>query len=223
MLILVTAISWSVVVGILGALGGTITGFCLNELSYVLKSRREDQRTIGRALAELLEVMHFAEVVPETMKTFKNMLPASISPEHEIALRNAIEILLPSSDSLQKRYDDAVSSVSGAFPLLAYRLRSKDVIRPIIKTMRQAMSADSNAAKLWLNLEDKLVKATLPALKALILELAKRHGRATFKDVSSRLAKPNEISQEHTDILAPIFAQIQQAVAQSSIHNKTEK
>jgi hypothetical protein len=47
---------WPTILGIGGTLIGLIVGFGLNELSFVIRSSREDRRTIGKALAELMEI-----------------------------------------------------------------------------------------------------------------------------------------------------------------------
>ena len=59
---------WSYVLGISGTLIGLVIGFLLNELSSAIKSGREDRRTIGKALAELLEVRHHLKTLPVTIR-----------------------------------------------------------------------------------------------------------------------------------------------------------
>jgi hypothetical protein len=47
---------WPYVLGVTGTQIGLVVGFLLNELSSVIKNGHEDRRTIGKALAVLLEV-----------------------------------------------------------------------------------------------------------------------------------------------------------------------
>jgi hypothetical protein len=57
----------------------------------------------------------------------KNLMPATIPAQDEIMLRNVLwTFLFPNTEGMQKRYEDAVSTVAAFLPLLAYDLRSKD-------------------------------------------------------------------------------------------------
>lgn len=197
---------WPFVIGILGTLIGLIVGFLLNELSSAIRSSREDRRTIGKALAELMEVRHHLKTLPLAIEALKASLPGPITPYDEFMLRKAIWFFLPNTDGLQKRYEDAVSAVAGEFPMLAFDLRSKDAIGPLIGRLRGTLPIDPKDAQLWLKIEDEVVRLSIPKLDELILELAKLHRRETVKHVDAILKKPFEKPTELVKFFADNFA-----------------
>ncbi|MGH9739352.1 MAG: hypothetical protein ACRD4X_12325 [Candidatus Acidiferrales bacterium] len=123
---------WLTILGIGGTLAGLLVGFGLNELSSVIRTSREDRRTIGKALAELLEVRHHLKTLPLAIESLKASLPGPIAAHDEFMLRKAIWFFLPNTEGLQKRYEDAVSAVAGEFPTVGDTLiaKTQDTSRP---------------------------------------------------------------------------------------------
>jgi len=197
---------WPTILGIGGTLIGLIVGFGLNELSFVIRSSREDRRTIGKALADLMEIRHHLKTLPLAIESLKASLPGPITAYDELMLRKAIWFFLPNTDGLQKRYEDAVSAVAGEFPMLAFDLRSKDAIGPLIGRLRGTLPIDPKDAQLWLKIEDEVVRLSIPKLNDLILELAKLHSRETAKDVDGILKKPFEKPTELIQFFGDNFA-----------------
>lgn len=192
---------WPAILAVIGTLLGLIVGFGLNEVSYFLRIRREDQRTISKTLAELLDVRHLLRFQPLAVETLKKALPVGIAAHDEVMLRNALSMFIPSTEGMQKRYEDAVSAVSAFLPLLAYDLRSKDVAGPLLGRLRSTLPIEPATAPLWLKMEDEVVKMALPKLEELILELAKLHSRKTAKEVATLLKKPTEAPTEFEQFL----------------------
>ena len=197
---------WLTILGIGGTLTGLIVGFGLNELSSVIRTSREDRRTIGKALAELLEVRHHLKTLPLAIEALKASLPGPIGAHDEFMLRKAIWFFLPNTEGLQKRYEDAVSAVAGEFPTLAFELRSKDAIGPLIGRLRGTLPIDPKDSPLWLKMEDEVVRLSIPKLDDLIRELANLHRRSTAKDVKAILKNPFEIPTELVKFLTDNFA-----------------
>jgi hypothetical protein len=197
---------WPSILGIGATLIGLVVGFLLNELSSVIRSSHEDRRTIGKALAELMEVRHHLKTMPLAIGSLKASLPGPITPYDEFMLRKAIWFFLPNTEGLQKRYEDAVTAVAGEFPILAFDLRSKDAIGPLMGRLRGTLPIDPKDAQLWLKIEDELVHLSIPKLDELILELSKLHRRKTTKQVEAILEKPFEKPKELVKFFADNFA-----------------
>jgi len=197
---------WVAILTMAGTLIGIILGFGLNEASYLLRTRREDRRTISKTLAELLDVRHVLRFLPLTVETLKKILPGPIAAHDEVMLRNVLQAFVPNSEGMQKRYEDAVSAVSAFLPLLAFDLRSKDMVGPLLGHLRSTLPIEPGAAPFWLKMEDEVVEFSLPKLEELIHELAKLHGRKTSKEVDTLLKKPFEPPMEFENFLKESFA-----------------
>jgi hypothetical protein len=113
------------------------------------------------------------------------------------SLRAALEALFPPDEGLAKRYEESVSLVSGMNPLLAFRLRSKAVVGPLLQRLRTMALQDSPQTVLMFSkMEDYLVRQLLPHLDLLIRELAWEHGLWTWLRTRERLRRPLEIPEE---------------------------
>jgi hypothetical protein len=190
-------------------LGAVVAGWFLNELSFLLRARREDRRSINRALCELMEVRHQLNALPAITKELKKKLP--IPSQAEFALRIILQSLLPNADGLQKRYEDAVTSLSGAFPVLAYELRSKDIARPLLQRLRALLQPHTDTHPLWPRVEDELVQVAIHTLDETISRLARHCGRRVAREARSHLQASFEMPQEFDTVFAQLVQQAQQA------------
>jgi hypothetical protein len=184
---------WTAIFG----MAGLMIGFALNELSTLIKLRRDDRRVIGKALAELLEVRFMLLLRPTAINSLKASLPAvKFSAHDEFMIRKAFSFLVPDSEGLHKRYDEAVSAVSGILPLLAFELRSKDIMAPVLQRMRENLPITPELAPYFIAIEDMVLETAAPKLGELIEELAKLHGWKSSKKVKKILTTPFELPEE---------------------------
>lgn len=200
---------WLIALAPAVAIVAVIVGWSLNELSFHLRVRLEDRRSIGRALSELMEIRHELIALPKIMEVVRTKIP--IPSEAGPQIRQALESLLPYSEGLEKRYDAAVTSVSGAFPMLAFELRSKDALRPFLARMRVLLQSDAEAQLFWSKMEDRIVRHLTPALDRLILRLARRRGLRTWWDARSRLRGVFDMPNDFDDFFSEIAAKMQEA------------
>jgi hypothetical protein len=198
--------SWPAIVTLVGTLLGLILGFCLNELSYFVRTRRDDRRTISKALAELLEVRHILRSLPLAVEALKRTLPSEIAAHEEVILRRVLRTFIPNAEGMQERYEEAVSAVSAFLPVLAFDLRSRDMVGPFLDWLHDAGPIEPNDAPFFLKLEDEIVRQAIPKLEELIKELATIHGWKTAKEVKILLMKPSESLQEFEIFLKGNFA-----------------
>lgn len=187
---------------------GLAGGFAFNECSNFLRNRREDRRNLSKALAELLDVRHFLRLMPVVVGSLKRTLPgaSAMTAQDEMKLRSVLRALLPSPESMHQRYEDAVSAVAAFLPLLAFDLRSKDMLGPMLAGLYTNIPIEPNAAPFLLKVEDEIVRAAVPKLEELIQELAKLHGRKTAKEVKKLLAKPLDPLSEFQSFLTEAFS-----------------
>jgi hypothetical protein len=81
--------------------------------------------------------------------------------------------------SASSRYDEAVTKVAGEDPVLGFRLRSQDLILPVLAQLRQLAASDPQALSAWPALESALRTKVTPSLEERILDVAWLHGKWT--------------------------------------------
>lgn len=165
-----------------------LLGWLLNELSHHSRERIADQRAISRALADLLEVRHQTVGLKLFIDAFSKRLnlPLNIIP----IVLTQVEGILPKTDDLSRRYNEAIDVVSATNPLLGFRLRSKDEISHFLTILRQLASQDPTALEAWPQFEAIIVDLVKSPLDEVILDLAKRHGFKMAWKIRKHLATP---------------------------------
>jgi hypothetical protein len=112
-------------------------------------------------------------------------------------LKVVLGALLPSNESLAKRYEESVNLVAGLNPILAYRLRSQDMVGPFLHQLRAlALQDGPQGVALFGTMEDHLLLHLTPYLERLIRELAKRHSWRTRWETNRRLKEPFDAPDE---------------------------
>ncbi len=172
-----------------------VLGFILAQAEHLFASRRERRKAISRALAELLDV-RYQFVATETLcRAMETLGP--IPAQAKSQLRLVIDSFLPDWKELHSRYDESVTTLAGLDPLLAFRIRSKDLVRPYIQRVHAIMSQDAQAATA---LAPIFAQTTLdrvePELKAAILKLALKRGLITWYKVRWALKRGASMADE---------------------------
>src|SRR6266478_296849 len=118
-----------------------VIGFCIAQLAGFLGERRDRKRATSRALTELLELRHHLVTMEAVRQAVDQMMGAigNIPDNEKLKLLLVMESFLPKPDELHSRYDESVSALAPSHPLLAFELRSKDLIRPLLTTLRSLM------------------------------------------------------------------------------------
>src|SRR5262245_1259203 len=118
-----------------------VIGFFLAQLAGSLGDRRDRKKAASRALAELLELRHQLEITNSIREAVDEMITAvgDIPRSEKSKLLLAIGTFLPKPDELHSRYDESVSALASSHPLLAYELRSKDLIQPLLTSLHSLM------------------------------------------------------------------------------------
>src|SRR5437660_7606482 len=119
-------------------------GWLLAEAGLWLRTRREDRRAIGRALANLLlirERLYMIRIMTQKLQTIV------ATDAHEILkMQHFLDTFLPDSPGLKEQYEDALKTLSGSRPLLAESLY-KQVSLDAIRNVRQLFLRDRSAAE----------------------------------------------------------------------------
>lgn len=167
-------------------------GWFLHELSDVVRLRREDHRAAGKVLAELLEIRHRWRSLPAYITEIQKRF--ALPPEAHAIIRTVIsQVLSPMLVRTEQRYNEAIDSIAGRMPLLAFQLRGKDVLRPALDQLQVLAGSDPAAIAALPTVEFALTKEALPVLEELLLKLAWIHGFGTWLRLRHRLRKKKSL------------------------------
>jgi len=191
---------------LIGVVVGALLTLLTGQLGQWLASRRDEKKAIARALSDLLEIRHRLLAVPKITEHLVKHFP--IPPEGQTAIKIAFTRLFPADVDIGKRYGEAVTLVSASDPILGFRLRSQNVVSPLLDTVRQLALADGPAAAGVLSsVETELMGHLKPHFDELITELAWLHSWLTWWKVRRRLKRPMELPE---GILQSLTTQITQ-------------
>jgi len=174
---------------------GVGAGWMLNQFGQWFVFRRDERKAIGKALADLLDIRHrllsMSRVVDMLSQRFG--MPTEAKPY----IRAAFEQFFPADAELAKRYSESVALVAATDPVLGYRLRSKDMVSPLLNQLRAiALATGPEAGTLFTKLESELMRHIEPQFEELIRLLARRHGWRTWWQVRGVSEKPLEIPED---------------------------
>jgi hypothetical protein len=172
-----------------------VVGWLLHELSDKIRLNREDKRAAGKVLAELLDLRRSIRAIPVVLAEVRKR--TKIPPEAEPAVRSFYSSMISQATAgLSERYNKAIDLLAGPLPLLAYELRSKDRLDPVLNQLRAIAAGDPNAPVLLAAIEDKLRSEVLTRMDVLVFKLAWVHGWKTWIRVRWNSRKPDEAANE---------------------------
>jgi hypothetical protein len=187
-----------------------IIGWLLGEAGHRRRELSNDRRAIAKALADLLEVRYqtigfkaFMDGFAERFKIPKQQIPIVL---------NYIKEILPNTDNLQTRYNDAVDAIAAANPILGFRLRSRDEITKYISALRRLSATDPTASLAFQDIEAFVLDAAKAPMDEIILDLAREHGFRTHWKLKRRLSKPAYDPKD----LEELFSRLEKLIAAAS-------
>ena len=183
-------------------------GWLLNELTNLLRLRREDRRAVGPVLRDLLEIRHRLIALDFVLPELKKHFP--IPPEAEFPLKQILIAMVPEGPHFAERYEEAVSIVARAEPLLAFRLTNQPVLGRLMNLLRDLVASDQAASKFWATVgEPKLLELVKPLLEELILDVARAHGPLTKWRTRRYLKKPLDLAPDEQQKISAFLSELQ--------------
>jgi hypothetical protein len=179
---------------LLGA--GTIGGFVSGELTRRSATRETRKKHLGGLLCDLLELRHGIIGLREIGKTLTALLPGQ-ADQLTVALPAIME-MVANPGKLHEHYESAIVELAAIDPLLAFHLRSKNLVgalSPISKHALQnplAMPYTAQALKMFGELgTSELDKAILRVAK----EIGRRVHQQTREILVANSAMPEALKQ----------------------------
>ncbi len=164
-------------------------GWLLNELSSLVRLRREDRRAAGPVLTDLLEIRHRLLTVDAYVKELGKQF--QIPPQAQLQLRQHIQTLFPESHTFIEKYEEAVSTLARVDPIRAFRLRDQALIAPFLAWFRGLAASTETDSEIWIAIfEPEFLGRFKPHLEELILDVACAHGWVTWWRTRRRLREP---------------------------------
>jgi hypothetical protein len=192
--------------------GTLLLGWGLSEVSASFRSRREDRRAVGPVLKDLLEIRHRLIGLDAALAELKKYLP--IPPEASLPIKQALSTLVPEAPRFAERYEEAVSIVARADPLLSFRLGGQSRVGPLIGWLRGLIAPDQAASKFWGGVgEPQLVNLFRPHLEELILDVARTHGPLTRWRTRRYLRKSPHLAPDEQQMLSAFLSDLQKQMA----------
>lgn len=180
---------------------GVAVGWILNQLGQWFVFRREERKAIGKALADLLDIRHRLLGMAKAVDALSHRF--GIPVEAKPMIRTVFEQFFPPDADLGKRYNESVGLVSASNPVLGFRLRSQDMVSPMLSQLRAAAVSNGPEGGLFFaKLETELMRHVEPHFEQLIKLLARQHGWLTWWTVRGLLAKPLSVPEELLTTLA---------------------
>jgi hypothetical protein len=148
-------------------------GFLLAQLGGFFTGRRERKKVVSQALTEALEVRNRLFALEGMVDRITDQL-GNVAEHQKANIRVFLSSLLPKWDEIHVRYEGCITTLAGIDPLLAYHLRSKDSILPVVNWINSVMGQDPKAAALVGPVMKNLLKTLEPLLNKSILLLAQK-------------------------------------------------
>jgi len=188
------------VVGIFVGWLGIVIGWVLQETSHSLADRRERRRAISLALTDLWDIEHHFHALNFVLEKLGSLV--AIPPQAKAQVWVVFEqLILPDPAELHKRYNQSVTTLASLDPVLGFRLRSKDLVRPLLTFLNSVAAQSPESAVVWFGVQKPLLDQTNKALKDAVLELARGLGRGTHRRVLKRLEHSADVPKELDDWL----------------------
>ena len=152
------------------------------------EQRATHKRTLGRVLADLLEVHYLLRVLQVLRNTLEAAAPG-VGAQVTLVVPQVVGLLIPDVARLPQRFDTAVTELAGLDPLLAFEVRSKDVAVPVLAQLSRIAAATPGGASTFPPLLTMITDHAVESLATACRTVARAFGASVVGQVESRLMK----------------------------------
>jgi hypothetical protein len=180
---------------------GVLLGVSLSEVVAWRRSAREEKQILHRALAELLELRSFIVGMTEVTSAMAHELQISAVQAAEV--HDMATQLLGDAESLRKRYGEVVTLVASIDPILAYRMRGKDVLLDLLPRIR-SLATSAGEQQVIDVIRPFITEKARKTFDSLITDLARRTSRSVRREALKRIAQTPDMPAEFTAMTTQI-------------------
>lgn len=201
---------------VIAPLIGVVLGSAISGIGAYLRIRMERKRLIACALSDLLEIRHHILGIEVVLREVRNRAP--VSEEEAQLFRTHMNAIIPLDEDVHKRYDEAISLLSGIDPILAFKMRSKNKVSQFLDSIRNLSSSIGATPSQISTVESALRLAITPALDKAVLELASHHSLSTKHRVKKLVVSAGDVHPDLTKLLDKVTST---TLKESSSHDNT--
>jgi len=184
---------------VIAPLIGVVLGSVISGIGAHFRARAERKRLIARALSDLLEIRHHVIGIETVLREVRSRV--RVSEEEAHLFREHMNSVAPLDAEIHKRYDEAISLLAGADPVLAFTMRSKNKVPQFLDSMK-SVSLSLGATLSQVSSVECVIRSVItPALDEAVLELAAQHSFSTKRKVKVLLASTGQVPPELTNLL----------------------
>jgi hypothetical protein len=189
---------------IVGLASAISAGF-LPWLAQHLKARKEARDVIGAALSDLLEIRHRITTIDSVCSEIRKQ--HLVSDAQFPVVRQLMDQLFGADTQLGPRYDNAVSILSRTNPILAFGLRSQNLLSTFFQQWRTlGINTGADLAQIEA-LERQVKELVIPRLNDAAIDLAAHHSRKLKREVMNLIQKTSAIPPEIQVLVAQLKSQ----------------
>jgi hypothetical protein len=182
---------------IIGA--GTIGGLVSGEVTRRLAAREARKQQLGGLLCDLLELRHASIGMGEIAKAFERLIP-----EHKDALIVALPAILEmvaNPAKLHEHYESAIVALAALDPLLAFQLRSKNLVIGALVPLSKLAQQNPNGIPFTAQAFNMLGDAGASVLDESILRVAQELGKRVHRETRAVLERKSGMPELANRIL----------------------
>jgi len=184
-----------------------VLGWFLNSLTPYFQEKRDNRRALGKAIADLLEIRNDLYTRRMVMEGLKKI--GQLCPSDERNILNRIAKIIPQTDDLSKRYDEAVTLISSSDPLLGFQLRSKDQASKVGSIFSKFEASTEESVKMLAEAEAQINRAAIPHVEEVIGDLSRRYGFFSGIRIRRYIKIEVVMPKEADDLFSSLKAEIE--------------
>jgi len=197
-------------VEVLGIVLSLIFGWLLGQSTGIVDRYFARRQALNRLLAEILEIRHRFKSTFHAVRAVKEI------PEIPKSMYGQLFSSLPSEiswdDNISKRYNDAIDGLAVHEPVIAFDLRSKDIVGIISKTSLSNFGTTDKSAQTSMEFLETFEKHLVPMLDDTVLSVAALLGRSQLRWAESYLKESVELSDKQKAYFSSLQATISRAI-----------
>lgn len=196
-----------------------IAGILIGQMNGFFERRYEKRKALNRALSELLEIRHRFKGAMYIINTLAQEIKVPYQYYDEVI--SGLPDGLLWDEKISGRYNEAIDVIAMHAPILAYMLRSKDIVGLFCNGTPVKFGETQESHGFALSTIALMESAMVPALEDSIESLATLLGEKQAGHVIALISETQEVPAEvkqHTNQIIENFMAVIESVVNEPVH-----